>query len=227
MWVPYDLPCRFHCHSGKGLFHSDWLCVARFGQQEMMPARETWSQENRGTRRGLCYTRVAEGRGGRSQIFLSPWVTYDLPSQFTRPQELAGNTDKEGNRAPSWSCDLCWEISDSALFQLRKWKLINTLNTTLLSLLLGKLQMLLLELHYFSSLQLPPQPSGQNLHQLTALSQAPSLSPPHQQITSHLRLDSGGQREEEFPWPHCRHYNTCKHRQGLRHRWAAKAKRNL
>ncbi len=30
--------------------------------------------------------------GGRSRIFLSPWVTYDLPSRFTYPQELASNT---------------------------------------------------------------------------------------------------------------------------------------
>jgi hypothetical protein len=29
--------------------------------------------------------------GGRSRIFLSPGVTYDLPSQFTYPQELASN----------------------------------------------------------------------------------------------------------------------------------------
>ncbi len=35
-----------------------------------------------------------EGEGGRSWIFLSPWVTYDLPSQFTHPQELARNTVK-------------------------------------------------------------------------------------------------------------------------------------
>ncbi len=35
------------------------------------------------------------GEGGRSRIFLSPWVTYDLPSRFTCPQELARNTVKE------------------------------------------------------------------------------------------------------------------------------------
>ncbi len=30
----------------------------------------------------------------RSRIFLSPWVTYDLPSRFTCPQELAKNKVK-------------------------------------------------------------------------------------------------------------------------------------
>ncbi len=35
---------------------------------------------------------MAGGEGGRSGIFLSPWVTYDLPSRFTHPQGLARNT---------------------------------------------------------------------------------------------------------------------------------------
>ncbi len=35
---------------------------------------------------------VLQWQGGRSGIFLSPWVTYDLPSRFTHPQELARNT---------------------------------------------------------------------------------------------------------------------------------------
>ncbi len=38
------------------------------------------------------------GRGGRSRIFLSHWVTYDLPSRFTHPQELARNTVNERER---------------------------------------------------------------------------------------------------------------------------------
>jgi hypothetical protein len=59
-----------------------------------MSAWERWSRENPGTRLGLRCTIVAGGRGGRSQIFLSPWVTYDLPSRFTHPQELAGNAVK-------------------------------------------------------------------------------------------------------------------------------------
>ncbi len=59
-----------------------------------MPAPERWSWENAGSHRGLRCTTVAGGRGGRSWIFLSPWVTADPPSQFTRPQELARNTVK-------------------------------------------------------------------------------------------------------------------------------------
>jgi hypothetical protein len=68
------------------------------------PANRSWCQPGRG---GVVKTRdpagVATalqrqgegwGRGGRSQIFLSPWVTYDLPSRFTCPQELAMNTVK-------------------------------------------------------------------------------------------------------------------------------------
>ncbi len=57
-----------------------------------MPALERWSRENAGSCRGLCCPTVAGGWVGRSRIFLSPWVTYDLPSRFTRPQELARNT---------------------------------------------------------------------------------------------------------------------------------------
>ncbi len=34
------------------------------------------------------------GEGGRSRIFLSPWITYDHPSRFTCPQELPRNTVK-------------------------------------------------------------------------------------------------------------------------------------
>ncbi len=69
------------------------------------------------------------GRGGRSRSFLSPWVTYDLPSRFTCPQELARNTVKgystllrknflkiylsafakyvKWNCAPSWNETMC------------------------------------------------------------------------------------------------------------------------
>jgi hypothetical protein len=34
------------------------------------------------------------GRAEKPWIFLSPLVTYDLPSQFTHPQELASNMVK-------------------------------------------------------------------------------------------------------------------------------------
>ncbi len=46
---------------------------------------------------GSLLYRVAGGGGERSRIFLSPSVTYDLPSRFTRPQELARNTVKGGS----------------------------------------------------------------------------------------------------------------------------------
>ncbi len=39
----------------------------------------------------LSCTTVTERRGGRSLNFLSPLVTYNIPSQFTCPQELARN----------------------------------------------------------------------------------------------------------------------------------------
>jgi hypothetical protein len=58
----------------------------------MMLARKRWSQENMGNYGDLSCTTVVGRRGGRSQNFLSPLVTYDLPSRFTHPQELARNT---------------------------------------------------------------------------------------------------------------------------------------
>ncbi len=63
------------------------------------PANRSWCQSGRGGVRktreptGVSTTLQWQGGGvgGRSQIFLSPWVTYDLPSRFTCPQELAKN----------------------------------------------------------------------------------------------------------------------------------------
>jgi hypothetical protein len=73
------------------------------------PANRSWCRPGRG---GVGKTRDPAGvytplqwqggRGGRSRIFLSPWVIYDLPSQFTCPQELARNTVKHlSNDSPS------------------------------------------------------------------------------------------------------------------------------
>jgi hypothetical protein len=53
---------------------------------------ERWSWENLGTRWGFCCTTVAGGRGRKSWIFISTWVTYDLPG--SHPQELARNMVK-------------------------------------------------------------------------------------------------------------------------------------
>ncbi len=89
LWVTYSPSRRFHHSRRIGVLHYDWLCAVRFGQLETMPsARERWSQENAGNYGDLSCTTVVGGEGGRSQIFLSPCVTYDLPSQFSRPQEL-------------------------------------------------------------------------------------------------------------------------------------------
>ncbi len=79
LWVTYDLPCQFQFRSGIGLLHSDWLCAACSGQSEMMPApaRERWSQENMGSRQGLCCITVA-GRGGGGC-----WFSYLLESHMT------------------------------------------------------------------------------------------------------------------------------------------------
>ncbi len=64
LFVTYYSPDRFHNLRDIGLLHSDWLCAARSSQYELMPARERWSRENPGSRRGLHSTTVAGGRGG-------------------------------------------------------------------------------------------------------------------------------------------------------------------
>ncbi len=86
-WVPYDLPGRFHHHSGK-------VSSILIGCVQPAPAnrRRCWPRRGgvgkiRGPTGVSAVLEWQGGGGGHGFFYL-----LDLPSRFTRPQELARNT---------------------------------------------------------------------------------------------------------------------------------------